>query len=502
MMEKRFCGIISLAAGLLMVAGCAEDDGVGSGRSQRQVPIELTATVKGETGEWGAATRAAINLNNSYLPSGSQFYATFSGYPENVTRSNAVYTIAGNAGAAYIATTEQPCLTISGTSTTVKAFYPSTVTESTTSFTVAADQSTDANYLASDLMYATTTVSTNANRDDAVGNLAFSHKMAKIIVNAYLGDGINSVTGVYIVSGYKTIALSEGNCTLGALSNPLSIVSPITVYSGTYSTLGTPLQCAALIPPQTLSSGTAFLKIVTNAITATYILNADKQFESGKNYVYNICISNATTPEGVTAVDLGLSVKWANMNVGASSATDYGDYFQWGDPVAKTNLPCNWASYKWSNSDGSLFYKYVPTEKYSYWGGSGSPDNELVLASADDAATVNWGTSWRMPTQEEMQELIDGCDKDEYFGDNKYNGLNGILLTSKTDNTKSIFLPAAGYRNNESFTLKDSRGYYWSSMLYSSGQEFARYLRLYSGTLDVPNNGRFLGFTVRAVQEK
>ena len=139
------------------------------------------------------------------------------------------------------------------------------------------------------------------------------------------------------------------------------------------------------------------------------------------------------SPAGVP-VDLGLSVKWASCNVGASSPEDYGDYFAWGEITPKT-------TYSSSN--------------YSY------SDNPTILPPHADAATVNWGGAWRMPTDEEMTELRRNCT----WTWTTQNGVNGYKVTSKS-NGNSIFLPAAGYCTYvSSLNYAGSNGYYWSSSL-------------------------------------
>jgi uncharacterized protein (TIGR02145 family) len=131
------------------------------------------------------------------------------------------------------------------------------------------------------------------------------------------------------------------------------------------------------------------------------------------------------------AVDLGLSVKWANCNVGASTPEEYGDYFAWGEVHPKNNT-----------------YTYGLDSK--------------TLPPHADAATVNWGGAWRMPTDAEWTELREQCT----WTWTTQNGVYGRKVTSKT-NGNSIFLPAAGYLNGSSLEDAGSHGFYWSSSLYT-----------------------------------
>ena len=100
--------------------------------------------------------------------------------------------------------------------------------------------------------------------------------------------------------------------------------------------------------------------------------------------------------EGYEYVDLGLSVKWATCNVGATTPEGYGDYFAWGETKPKDYYA--WSTYKYCDSSSLTLTKYCSK---SYYGKDSFSDNKTILDSEDDAATVNWGGAWRMPTKEE-----------------------------------------------------------------------------------------------------
>ena len=195
-------------------------------------------------------------------------------------------------------------------------------------------------------------------------------------------------------------------------------------------------------------------------------------------------------PESLAAIDLGLpsGLKWATMNVGASKPEEYGDYFAWGETEPKSNY--SWSTYKWCNGSYNSLTKYNTSSSY------GTVDNKTVLDPEDDAAHVNWGGSWRMPTDEEWTELIDNCT----WTWTTENGVNGRLVTSNT-NGNSIFLPAAGYRNGTYLFLAGSDGYYWSSSL-NPGGPYGAY-NVYFGSGDVGRYGgsRYYGQSVRPVSE-
>lgn len=531
MKKNSFYGMMMFAAALL-TAGCTADY---ADSSQGLVPIYLTATVN-EGGQAGAATRAAADLQGAQLASGTTFAAEFTG--SDVTVNSVTYTADGNGGTSSVAPS-QPYFKLSGTSTTVHAYVPS---KPSGTFSVQANQSGDDNYKASDLMYATGTVTKSGS--SATGSLTFTHKMAKIIVNATVGDGISSITKVEIIGGYRTVNITDATtCALGTtLSNALSANSAITVYSGTHSA-GT-LNCAGLIPPQTING--AFLVVTTNMGDVTYSLSS-KAFASGQSYTFNITVNAAAigttiaitnwgdngsatvnptveltnAPSNAVAVDLGLSVKWANMNVGATAVTDYGTYFAWGETsgytdesnYAKTYF--SWDTYAWCKGTGTTLTKYCSTNQSSNWwdteGNKVAADNKTQLELGDDAARANWGGKWRMPTQTEMQELVDTKSNTTDYtwtwcngSTVKYNDttVKGWKIESNKSGTAGnhIFLPAAGIRSNAVCNGQGVDGWYWSSSLRTGGPYSAWYLVVRSSGANMNGSNRYIGYTVRAVQ--
>jgi hypothetical protein len=158
-------------------------------------------------------------------------------------------------------------------------------------------------------------------------------------------------------------------------------------------------------------------------------------------------------------VDLGLpsGTLWAACNVGADTPEGYGDYFAWGETAPKEAY--DWNVYKYGNfvSDRYEFNKYCTDSVY---GLNGFVDNLTLLEPNDDAATVNWGDDWRMPTKEEWEELYQKTT----WTWSDINGVKGRLLTGTNGN--SIFLPATGFRlDGELICL--GLGIYWSSTLHS-----------------------------------
>ena len=182
-------------------------------------------------------------------------------------------------------------------------------------------------------------------------------------------------------------------------------------------------------------------------------------------------------------VDLGLpsGLKWATCNVGANSPEEYGDYFAWGETEPKTTY--NWDSYKYY--DGSNLTKLT---KYT------GNDSKTELDPEDDAATVNWGGKWRMPTKEEQDELLNNCAWTWI----SQNGVNGYKVTGPNGN--SIFLPAAGCMDEGTLNFAGLGGAYWSSSLDIDDLGNAYYVYFFGlDDLDWEIDLRYYGLTVRPV---
>lgn len=194
-----------------------------------------------------------------------------------------------------------------------------------------------------------------------------------------------------------------------------------------------------------------------------------------------------TYPE---VVDLGLSVKWASFNLGATTPEEYGDYYAWGETEPKTDY--TWASYRWCKGSDKALTKYCSTASYGY---NGFTDNRTVLDPEDDAVTFMFGGNWRMPTYEEWNELKDNCTWEW----TTINGVYGMMLTSnKIDYTdKWIFLPATGCRVEEEL-YDENKCTYWSSSLNTGNPGDAYNVFFGSGW---SYYGRELGRSIRPVCE-
>ena len=197
------------------------------------------------------------------------------------------------------------------------------------------------------------------------------------------------------------------------------------------------------------------------------------------------------TPEEHEWVDLGLpsGTLWATCNVGASAPDEYGDYFAWGETAPKDYY--DWSTYMWCNGSEEALTKYCTKSNYGY---NGFVDNITELEPEDDAAYVNWGPLWRMPTKEQQDELRDKCT----WTWTTQNGVLGYLVTGP--NGKSLFLPAAGNRWDDSLGNAGSWGHYWSRTLSGSAPYVAYNLYFNSGHVVWDLHYRYNGFTVRAVR--
>ena len=190
-------------------------------------------------------------------------------------------------------------------------------------------------------------------------------------------------------------------------------------------------------------------------------------------------------------VDLGLpsGIKWASCNVGASSPEDYGNYYAWGETTPKSFY--SWETYKYAIDDYDNLTKYC-TEVLR--GNNGFTDHKVKLDPEDDAAHVNWGGTWRMPTFDEWGELYQECT----WIWTMQNGVKGYIVTSKK-NGNSIFLPAAGCRRGETLYSVGEYGGSWSSSLLEGYPSDAWGLCFLSGDQGRGSDGRYYGFAVRPV---
>ena len=192
-----------------------------------------------------------------------------------------------------------------------------------------------------------------------------------------------------------------------------------------------------------------------------------------------------------TYVDLGLpsGTKWATMNIGAEKETDYGLYFAWGETQGYSGITDE-KKFSWDD------YKYGTRTNLTKYN---STDGLTTLEPSDDAATVNWGGKWRMPTVEQINELLDtdNCTN-EWVTDYNGSGVNGVLFTSVRNENK-LFVPTAGYCGEGSLYDVGELGYVWSCALLSGHEGGAQGLNFDSDGAVLGSGGRCIGLPVRSV---
>ena len=274
----------------------------------------------------------------------------------------------------------------------------------------------------------------------------------------------------YVKAEYKVLPSGAGNVTIDG-----STTTPKYVVPGTNVTYVATPNSGYVFKNWTLNGN-----VVSTQNPYTAIVTANSEYVANFYPLEN----------GHEYVDLGLSVKWATCNVGATSPEEYGDYFAWGETTPKTTY--NWTTYKYCNGTYDSMTKYCINPDY------GTVDNKTTLELSDDAAHVNWGGSWRMPTAAEQDELrnTNNCT----WTWTTQNGVNGYKVTSKK-NGNSIFLPAAGYRGSSDLKNAGSYGNYWSSSLRTVSSSSAYDWSFNSSNVDRLYYQRYCGLSVRAVCE-
>ena len=192
-------------------------------------------------------------------------------------------------------------------------------------------------------------------------------------------------------------------------------------------------------------------------------------------------------------LDLPSGTKWATCNVGASKASDAGLYFQWGDTVGYTADQVGTGDGQKKFASDESDYKFGVYPNYSKY-----TTKVATLELEDDAAHVNMGGEWHMPTPTQIQELINTANTTSTWM--TQDGVNGRLFTSKKDGSKSIFFPAAGGAWGGSVQDSGDVGGVWSSMLNTDYVGYGRHLSFGSGNVGLYGGiGRCGGLSVRGV---
>ena len=290
----------------------------------------------------------------------------------------------------------------------------------------------------------------------------------------------SNLTSAIIQNGVEVIEMGafSGCSSLNSITLPYSVTSIGRNAFGGCSSL-----TSITAMPSTPPTGDARMFSDTNdclIYVPAESVEAYKSAEYWSDYADRIQ-ALAPVPE---AVDLGLSVKWASFNLGAYKPEEAGNYYAWGEIEPKSYY--DWSTYSWCNGSFEALTKYNTNSDY------GTVDNKTVLDLEDDAAHVTLGGNWRMPTEQELKELMTSCT----WTWTTQNGINGQIATGANGN--SIFLPAAGKHGIVGLTDTGSYGYYWSSSLHA-GPQSASGLILHSSYASIAISFRYCGFSVRPV---
>lgn len=348
--------------------------------------------------------------------------------------------------------------------------------------------------------------STNATR-----NFTFTHKMSLIKWTIKVNGASNNDKCDIVLSGTglknaATLDPATGNLTVGSEDGPITLKDVILTDAA--STV-----LYVVLPPCTVSSGIKAKLTITSGDKQGQIaignLGDGDAITLAENKYYTAGLNEFTLFDlnGHEFVDLGLpsGTLWAKMNVGASSPEDYGLYFAWGETTGYGSDTSDGHSFDWPNytlSPDGYASTSIPSSFKKYNGADG------ILESADDAATFNWGSAWKMPTHAQWQELVAQYPYSDSSGTKRccwtsnYNstGVAGLAFYDASDNIL-LFLPAAGVRDGTDLRLQGERGGYWSSELHTGGSAMAAWeLNSRDGRVTANDNyARYYGRSVRPV---
>ncbi len=470
--------VVSALLAILAVCGCQvmeESEFASEGKS-------FTATMETVIGDAkGVDTKTSMDNLNILWKQGDQV-SIFAGSTVNecyqVTDASA-----GNTSASMYKVTS-PGL-VGGDEIPVNvAFYPYSST--------AAIAQSGSNYVISDIELPATQYYASASFDNGAFPMAavtsstsdYSLKFKNILGCLKLQlKGTAKIASISVTGNNEEVLCGAAQVTVSNTATPTialtdATAKTVTLDCGNGVQLSKTAATAFIIalPPMTMTGG--FTVTVTDTDGAMMELKTIKSQTVKRSDLLTFPVK-----EYIPYVDLGLpsGLKWAACNLGAETPEDYGDYFTWGetephyesfDPLVWKDIHGHkgykWEDYKWcdgeSTSPATSLTKYCTDSEH---GLNGFVDNKTVLDLEDDAARVNLGGSWRMPTIEEWRELKLKCT----WTWTTQNGVNGRLVTGPNGN--SIFLPAAGWFINGSLIGQGTGGFYWSATLYHDDPDLA-----------------------------
>lgn len=489
------------AACAAFLCGCSsEETAMVSPDSQRHDPILVRAASASLT----LSTRAGYDENN--LPSTLYFSIDQDG--DNFDYGSVVLT--NNGSGAYTPKGDMLWADRDHSDASIRVWnQPGSTTSITgvSTLTLTTDQSTEAGLLSAD-MVGCTTANGGVTISGNTVNLSLKHLFSKVIFRYTSTDASLTPQRFYLNGVPSTGSFDYDAVSFTEVSS--SSIDTVQAFVGEFAE-GEALIEAILFPCTFTASNAPGVSFYIEGMDRPFIATLPScTLEAGKAYSFDLSIDTSGGSEEDTneelvlgtatlvawdeqkqedpvgmvpvvpeAVDLGLSVKWATFNIGADFPEEYGDYFAWGETATKSTY----------TSDNSTTYGLSTTELQSR-GIVGSDGN---LTAAYDAAIVNWGGSWRMPTKDEMDELINNCTWTWIT----LNGVNGYQVSG---NGNFIFLPAAGYRYGASLYYAGSYGYYWSATPYSDSFR-ACYLLFDSDYYYWYSYYRYYGLAVRPVSE-
>lgn len=219
----------------------------------------------------------------------------------------------------------------------------------------------------------------------------------------------------------------------------------------------------------------------------------------------NLVDANNKEVSGYVDLKLPSGTLWATCNVGATSPGEHGVYFAWGETTSQPSNHFDWDSYKLCDRTYNTLTKYF----FKTSEGIGTPDNQKVLSSDDDAATANWGSSWKMPTMEQFEELSNPkyC---KWTWSHKGSAAGYMIVAADPAvSSDTLFLPASGYGYLGGRTEGNSTGHYWTSQVNTADAHLARSISFNSKMILTENvfsenmhqSFRCYGLTVRPVRK-
>ena len=347
-------------------------------------------------------------------------------------------------------------------------------------------------------------ITDNGGLDITARGVCWSTSSNPTISNSHTTNGsgtgsfVSNLTGLsptttyyvraYATNSYGTVYGNQRSFTTGQLPTYTVTVSSTPTGGGTATGGGTYNQGQSCTVHATANTGYTFSKWTVNGSTVSTNANYSFTVTGNINLVANF---TSNSSGGHAYVDLGLpsGLLWATCNVGATTATGYGNYYAWGETQSKSTY--SWSTYQYCHGSNNTLTKYCNNSSYGY---NGFMDNLTTLLAEDDVATASWGSGWRMPTKEEWQELYQNTTHQW----TTQNGVSGRLFTASNGN--SIFIPAAGYRDGSSLKNAGSRCYYWSNLIDMDYPYRVWFFYAASSYCNMNYNGRNYGASVRPVR--